>query len=254
MSQFGDSIGQLSSTQQGVYVACILLSASISSLASGHVSDWISRKYGILVGALLTLVGTTLSASSHNFALLICARIVTGAGAGQAIAVTTVYLVEIAPLESRAVSACLLQSYIVLGITAGYFITFGSRSLEGSIAWRIPFIIQAGVSLVLSVGMFFMPFSPRWLVQTGRSNDARCVLSKLRGEERAETELLEIEASLALESRLTRAKFKEMFAPRYLRRTMLGVFLMAFQQLTGVSVTRNQLPKSPSHVTSPYTL
>jgi len=110
MAQFRDSIGILSPTQQGIYVACILLSAAISSLASGHVSNRISRKYGILTGAALTLVGITISAASPNLASLIVARIITGMSAEQAIAMTIVYLVEIASLESRGVSACLLQS------------------------------------------------------------------------------------------------------------------------------------------------
>ena len=254
MSQFRDSIGLLSSAQQGIYVACFLLSASISSLASGHVSDWISRKYGILTGALLTLVGTVLSASSPSFALLITARLITGVGAGQAIAVTTVYLVEIAPLETRAVSACLLQSYIVLGITTGYFVTFGSRTLYGSIAWRVPFVIQAGVSLLLCIGLVFIPFSPRWLVQVGRSDDARSILHKLRSEQRAETELHEIEVSLASALRQTSPVFKEMFTRRYLPRTMLGVFLMAFQQLTGVSPISIELSIGPYHVFLPHNI
>ena len=237
MFQFRDSIGQLSPTQQGIYVACILLSAAISSLASGHVSDRISRKYGILAGGALTMIGTIVSAASTKFASLIIARIITGIGAGQAIAVSTVYLVEIAPLETRGVSACLLQFYIVLGITAGYFIAYGARNLRGSIAWRVPFIIQSGVALILCIGMIPMPFSPRWLVQAGRSHDARRVLDKLRGPGRAEVELQEIEGSLVLDLRRSSASFKEIFARRYFRRTMLGILLMSLQQMTGVSVT-----------------
>lgn len=241
MAQFRHSIGTLSPTQQGIYVACILLSAAISSLASGHVSDRISRKYGILTGAALTLVGTTISAASPNLASLIVARIITGMGAGQAIAVTTVYLVEIAPLESRGVSACLLQSYIVIGIAAGYFIAYGAHSLRGSMAWRLPFIVQAGAALVLCIGMVFLPFSPRWLVQAGRSQDAKRVLGKLRGPIRAEVELREIESSLVLDLRQSSASFKEVFARRYLRRTLLGILLMSLQQTTGVRITQTHL-------------
>ncbi len=241
MSQFSDSIGVLTPTQQGIYVASILLSAAISSLASGHVSDRISRKYGIFAGGALTLVGTVISAASPNFASLIIARIITGVGAGQAIAVTTVYLVEIASRESRGVSACLLQFYIVLGITAGYFIAYGAHGLSGSIAWRLPFIVQSGAALVLCIGMMFLPFSPRWLVQAGRSQDARRVLGKLRGSVRAEVELREIESSLVPDLRQSSASFQEIFARRYLRRTMLGVLLMSLQQMTGVRFTQTLL-------------
>ncbi|PYI07785.1 sugar transporter [Aspergillus sclerotiicarbonarius CBS 121057] len=240
MHQFDTSIGRLSSMQQGVYVACILLSSSASSLVSGHVSDRLSRKYGILIGSLLSLVGTVISACSPNFASLIVARLITGVGMGQAISVTTVYLVEIAPAEGRGVVACSLQLYVVIGIMAGYFITYGTQYLTGSMAWRVPFIIQAAMAAVLSVVMLLMPFSPRWLVQVGRIEDARVVLRKLRPDSVVDEELREIENSLR--SRQATASMAEIFGRKYISRTALGVFLMTFQQLTGIDVVLYYAP------------
>lgn len=235
MEQFQSSIERLSSDQQGVFVACILLASAISSLLSGHVADSISRRYGIMIGAALTLIGTMISASAPNFAALIVARLVTGFGMGQAIAVTTVYLVELAPTSIRGVAACMLQTYVVLGITTGYFVSYGSQYLLGSIAWRTPFILQACVASILAVGMLFLPFSPRWLCQKGRIDDARKVLLQLRDHTTVEHELGEIRASLSAHNDQEPAAWLEMFNKRYLGRTLLGIFLMTFQQLTGVS-------------------
>ncbi|GLA87529.1 hypothetical protein AtubIFM56815_001955 [Aspergillus tubingensis] len=242
MPQFESSIGRLSSTQQGVYVACILLSSSASSLASGHVSDRISRKYGILIGSLLSLAGTIISACSPNFASLIVARLITGVGMGQAISVTTVYLVEIAPADVRGVVACSLQLYVVFGIMAGYFITYGTQYLNGSMSWRVPFIIQAIMAAVLSVVMLMLPFSPRWLVQVGRNEDARHVLRKLRPASTVDEELREIQDSLQSDQRRPTASMAEIFGRKYIGRTSLGVFLMTFQQLTGIDVVLYYAP------------
>ncbi|KAF4174119.1 hypothetical protein CNMCM8927_003176 [Aspergillus lentulus] len=189
MDQFAASIGHLSSMQQGIYVSCILLSSSVSSLASGHISDRISRKYGLLIGSILSLIGTVISASSPSFAALIVGRLITGMGMGQAISVATVYLVEIATADIRGVTACLLQLFVVVGIMTGYFIAYGSHQLSGSMAWRLPFIVQAVMAAVLSLGLLFLPFSPRWLVQAGRSDDARRVLTKLRTATAVDSEL-----------------------------------------------------------------
>ncbi|GFF76258.1 high-affinity glucose transporter [Aspergillus lentulus] len=189
MDQFAASIGHLTSMQQGIYVSCILLSSSVSSLASGHISDRISRKYGLLIGSILSLTGTVISASSPSFAALIVGRLITGMGMGQAISVATVYLVEIATADIRGVTACLLQLFVVVGIMIGYFIAYGSHQLSGSLAWRLPFIVQAVMAAVLSLGLLFLPFSPRWLVQAGRSDDARRVLTKLRTEAAVDSEL-----------------------------------------------------------------
>lgn len=235
MQQFRDSIAHLSSNQQGIYVACILLASSLSSLLSGHVADAISRKYGILTSAVLSLVGTATSASAPNFAALIVARLITGIGLGQAVAVTTVYLIEIAPKNIRGVTTCMLQTYVVIGVTVGYFVCFGSQDLEGSMAWRIPFILQSGVAVTLAAGMMFLPFSPRWLCQKGRVDEARQVLSKMRRWAAVESEMEEIQAGISTHEHGESTKWVEMFHRRYIGRTLLGIFIMSFQQLTGVS-------------------
>ncbi|KAI9568586.1 general substrate transporter [Boletus coccyginus] len=241
MIQFSDSIGNISSSQLGIYVACILLSASISSLCSGHVADVISRKYGILAGGLIVAVGTTISASANNFPALICARLITGVGQGQSISVVTIYLCEIAPRDIRGTVATMLQLLITIGIAAGYFIAYGSSRLDGSLAWRIPFIVEAGVAAMLSIGMAFMPFSPRWLVQRGRFQEARDVLSRLRQADNVDEEMHTIGGSLEEES-AHQATFSEVFSKRYIRRSLLGIFLMGFQMLCGIDAVLYYAP------------
>ncbi|GAP90668.1 putative general substrate transporter [Rosellinia necatrix] len=243
MPQFSESIGHLTPTQQGVYVASILLAAAASSLASGHVSDAISRRYGILTGAILSIVGTVLSAASPNFAALIVARLISGAGFGQCIAVSTVYLVELAPKSIRGVAACMVQLYVVLGITVGYFISYGSQGIQSSLSWRLPFIIQAAIAAALASGVFLMPSSPRWLLQKGRKDDAVAVLNRYRATElKVKQELDAMNASMESNTQEKNVKFMVMFQKRYIKRTMLGVFLMSFQQLTGIDVVLYYAP------------
>ena len=236
MVQFSDLIGHISSSQLGIYVACILLSASISSLCSGHVADVISRKYGILTGGLLVAVGTIISASANSFPVLICARLITSVGQGQSISVVNIYLCEIAPQNIRGTVATVLQLLITIGIAAGYFIAYWSSRLDSSLAWRIPFIVEACVAATLSIGMAFMPFSPRWLVQHGQFGQAHNVLSKLRQTtEHADKELQSIRRSLEEEG-TQNASFSEVFSKRYIKRSLFGIFLMGSQQLSGVCV------------------
>ncbi|KAH8423415.1 sugar porter family MFS transporter [Aspergillus melleus] len=242
MEQFSDYIGHLTSMQQGIYVSSILLSSSVSSLASGHISDRISRKWGIFIGSILYLIGTVISAASPNFAALIVARLITGMGMGQAISVATVYLVEIATADIRGVTACLLQLNVVIGIMTGYFIAYGSHDLAGSMSWRVPFIVQAAVAAVLTLGLLLVPFSPRWLVQAGRNEDAKRVLGKLRAPSAIDSELAEIQQSLQSDRHRALATWSEIFGRKYVGRTALGIFLMSFQQLTGIDVVLYYAP------------
>ncbi|KAF2200467.1 sugar transporter [Delitschia confertaspora ATCC 74209] len=242
MTQFHNTIQPLTSTQQGIFTASILISASISSLLTGYIANWLSRRYAILSGGVLSLIGTVISASAFSFAQLIVARLITGVGMGLAISTVTVYLVELAPKEIRGVSACLLQTYVVIGITVGYFISLGTHNISSSLAWRSLFIIQACISLLLTVGMCFMPFSPRWLVQKGRVEEARRVLLRFRKAEEVEDEISEIQGSLEGQESEKSAGMMEMFQKRYLGRSLLGIFLMAAQQLTGIDAVLYYAP------------
>ena len=182
------------------------------------------------------MVGTIISAISFSLGALYSGRIITGLGIGQALAVTTVYLVEIAPPDTRGISASLLELYVVAGVMVGYFVAFAFRNLPSSLAWRAPFIVQSGVALVLAVGTMFIPFSPRWLVQKTRINDAEKVLTDTREISLTREELFDIQKRLTETAEQPKAAFQEMFRPRYLRRTLLGIFVMIGLQLNGVSL------------------
>ncbi|KAG6331931.1 hypothetical protein ID866_7157 [Astraeus odoratus] len=241
MAQFSKSIGNLSSGTLGVYVACILLSASISSLCSGYVADFLSRKYAIMAGGLIFAFGAILSASSSSYTMLLCARLITGVGQGQSISVVTIYLCELAPHKIRGTVATMLQLLITVGIAAGYFIAYASSRLETSLAWRIPFIVEAAHAIVLAVGMIFMPYSPRWLVQQDRFEEAKAVLERYGDPEDVEKELIGIKRSLEEDSR-EQASFTEIFEKRYIRRSILGIFIMAFMMLCGVDAVLYYAP------------
>jgi hypothetical protein len=79
-----------------------------------------------------------------------------------------------------------------------------------------------------------MPYSPRWLIQRERIDEARAVLQSLRcTSEIAEEELRLIQGSLEEQSR-EHSTYREIFQKRYIRRSVLSVFLMSFQMLCGV--------------------
>src|ERR1700736_951921 len=66
MPQFQNDVGQLSQIVQGIYVSCILLFAALSSFGNGYLADRFSRKYTILLGAVLAAMGAILSSSVAN--------------------------------------------------------------------------------------------------------------------------------------------------------------------------------------------
>src|SRR5271155_3680926 len=219
MPQFRASVGEISDITQGIYVSSILLFAALSSLVNGYLADRFSRKYTILLGAILATLGATISSAVSSLPVLFVARAIYGLGIGLSFSTTTVYMVEIAPASQRGLLSCMTQLLVTIGIAAAYFTAYASVELEGSIAWRVTFIVQACVGVVLASGIFFIPFSPRWLTQKGREGEALETLRKLRNVDAGDVsgmvgvnrEMMEIRNDIQFDERTRQTSYIEIF-------------------------------------------
>ena len=68
------------------------------------------------------------------------------------------------------------------------------------LAWRFPLALQILFAWILFFGMFFFPFSPRWLMSKHREEEAVAALSKIRrlspNDPLLKAEILEIKAAV----------------------------------------------------------
>lgn len=106
---------------------------------------------------------------------------------------------------------------------------------QKTIAWRLPLALQILFAWILFFGMFFFPFSPRWLMSKHREEEATAALSKLRrlppNDPLLRAEILEIKAAVLFdeesEAEAVRqggklAPWKMLFAPNMFKRLVLG--------------------------------
>lgn len=118
---------------------------------------------------------------------------------------------------------------------------FGCESLTTSDAqWRIPLAIQIVPAIVLFGGMFFLPYSPRWLASVGREDEARSALVRLHGGERRadmdiiDAEFNEIQAQISWERENVSTSPLDLVRTRpNLHRTLCGCLVQAMCQWTG---------------------
>jgi sugar porter (SP) family MFS transporter len=172
--------------------------------------------------------------------------------------IAPLYISEIAPPEIRGALLVLQELSIVFGIVVAFWTTYGTRYMVGEWSWRLPFLLQMVPGLVLGVGIFFLPFSPRWLSSQGRNDEALQVLSQLRrlppSDPRVFQEWCEIRAEVAFKQEINRERHPQLQAPTRAnrfklelaswadcfrhgcwKRTVVGVGVMFFQQFVGIN-------------------
>ena len=160
----------LSPFMQGAIVAALLLGAMIGAGLAGPLSDRMGRKRLIIIAGITFTVGALAAAAAPSAGALVAARFVLGLAVGSAALVVPLYLSEIAPTEMRGRIASLNQLMIVVGILAAFIV---NAILASSGDWRLMLGLAAVPSLILLLGMAFMPETPRFLVRSGEEQEAR---------------------------------------------------------------------------------
>ena len=84
-----------------ILVGIFNLYSLIGSCLAGRTSDWIGRRYTIVLAGAIFFVGAILMGFSPNYAFLMFGRFVAGVGMGYALMVAPVYTAELAPPSSR---------------------------------------------------------------------------------------------------------------------------------------------------------
>ena len=99
--------------------------------------------------------------------------------------------------------------------------------------------VPAGLQCIF---LFFLPESPRWLIKNGKDEAAARALGRLTSlspsDPEVETELNDIRAALAEEQKLGESSYADCFKTTHNKiclRTLSGIFIQAWQQLTGIN-------------------
>ena len=151
------------------------------------------------------------------------------------------YLSEIAPTEIRGAITSLNQLMITVGILVAYIVNI---LLADAGAWRWMLGLAVIPSLVLLIGMYFMPETPRWLVSRGREDDARDVLRQSRSEEEAENEIREIKEV----EREEEGGLSELRASWVRPALVVAIGLAIFQQIIGINTIIYYAPTTLTNV------
>ena len=226
---------------EGLVVASLLLGAAAGAASAGPLSDRLGRRNLIIIAGILFTLGAIGAALSPNVGILVLFRVVLGLAVGTAALVVPLYLSEIAPTEIRGAISSLNQLNIVVGILLAFIV---NALLANAEAWRWMLGLAAIPSLVLLIGMFFLPETPRWLVSQDRDEDARDVLRRSRNEEETEKEIRDIREVEEQEE----GGLRELTASWVRPALVVAIGLAVFQQIIGINTIIYYAPTTLTNV------
>ncbi|KAM1030740.1 hypothetical protein ACFX2J_034374 [Malus domestica] len=169
---------KISDVQVEILNGTLNLYSLIGSALAGRTSDWIGRRYTIVLAGTIFFIGAILMGLAPNYAFLMFGRFVAGVGVGYALMIAPVYTAEISPASFRGFLTSFPEVFVNIGILLGYVSNYAFSKLPIHLNWRVMLGVGAFPSVVLAIGVLAMPESPRWLVMQGRLGDAKRVLQK----------------------------------------------------------------------------
>jgi sugar porter (SP) family MFS transporter len=219
----------ISTEMKELVVSSVLLGAMFGSLASGRLTDLFGRRRIMLLISGLFIFGTAVASLANNVYPVLIGRLFIGLAIGMGSYTAPLYIAEVAPMNLRGGLVSLNQLAITIGIFCSYIINYTFTNIDGS--WRWMFGIGIIPAILLSVGMVFLPESPRWLMKQNHREQAINTLKRLRNQDNIQQEIEEIQQSL----RQKQAGVREIFSPWILPVLFLGAMLGFIQQVTGIN-------------------
>ncbi|KAF3398609.1 Sugar transporter STL1 [Penicillium rolfsii] len=229
------------STIQGTVIALYTVGGIFGALSCVYLGDLLGRKKVIFWTNFITIIGAVLMATSFDFVQFIIARLVLGLGIGGYVATVPVWQSEISPAHKRGSNVVTDGIFVGLGVTLALWIDLGFYFVKGSsVSWRFPLAFQVILSVIAMIFITVLPESPRWLIKTGRIDDAREVLAALLELEPHSSTITdtihEIQTTLAVCGNTSWTAMFTNGEQRLFHRAYLAATGQMFQQMCGVNL------------------
>ena len=222
----------LTTGQQEWLTSSVLLGAMFGAAFSGSLTDRLGRKMIIIIAAVIFSLGAVGTSRAPNIEWLITGRIIIGIAVGITSYVVPLYISEISPTRVRGALVSLNQLLITVGILASYLIDIAFANTENG--WRWMFLVGLFPAIILFIGMFLLPDTPRWLYFKGYQDKALNILSRIEDPALINGSITKMKEDLVMEKQV-KSKWSDLLKPKYRSILFVGITLMFVMQATGIS-------------------
>ncbi|WP_341780082.1 sugar porter family MFS transporter [Levilactobacillus sp. HBUAS70063] len=229
----------------GWVTSSVMFGAIFGAAIAGQLADKLGRRRMILMSSLIFAIGSILCGFAPNGGTyyLIGMRIFLGLAVGAASALVPAYMSEMAPARLRGSLSGINQTMIVSGMLISYIVDFVLKDLPGNLSWRLMLGLASVPAFILFAGVLRLPESPRFLIKSGKLDEARTVLSYVRKPDEVEPEVKSIQDTAKTEeSNLEKTSWATLFNGKYRYLVIAGVGVAAFQQFQGANAIFYYIP------------
>jgi putative MFS transporter len=151
----------------------------LGAAIAGVLADKFGRKPVFQVSMIFWGIGSLLCGLSNDVDTLMIFRVVLGFGMGMEFPIGLSMVSEIIPAAKRGRYVAVLEGFWPLGFIAAGVLAYFCLPLIG---WRGIFIALSIPAIFVFIVRRIVPESPRWLEESGRSNEANDVASHFERE------------------------------------------------------------------------
>lgn len=224
---------QLSDSQIENITAFGLIGAIIGALICGRLTDILGRRKVILASAFIFVTGALWSGIAPNVHQLLLSRLYLGIAIGVSSFATPLYIAEISPTKIRGTLVSMFQLLITVGILSAYVSDSILADNNNPESWRPMFYIGVIPAIILYVGMYFLPETPRWLMSKGREAEALKVLRMTEDPLLVEKSIENMQREIQQDN--SQMPWTEIFKPWMRNALIIAIGIMFFQQFVGIN-------------------
>ncbi|KAH8928459.1 hexose transport-related protein [Atractiella rhizophila] len=239
--------GSPKGTRLGLIAATYYLPKIPSAFIVAELTDRYGRKLSLYLGAFFMLAGAIVGGFSQNVGQLMGSRVLLGIGTALAQISACAIIPELAHPRLRHHAGAYLNTTYYIGSIFASWLTFSMVYYPGSDknwAWRIPTLVQGFGPILLALGIYFVPESPRYLIKKGRDAEAHQILAKYHAngdlhDPLVQFEMHEIKTSIEMEKSVKDVSWLAFFQTRgNLRRFFIIIMIGTTTQLVGNGVVQ----------------
>ncbi|KAI0165432.1 general substrate transporter [Hypoxylon sp. FL1284] len=253
--ELGDSSSESSAALSTNIVSIFQAGCFFGAIFISYLVERFGRKFPLMACGIIYNVGAIVQvASTGSLGMIYAGRALTGLAVGASTLVVPQYISECSPPAIRGRLVGIIEIDLSFSQIVGFWVNYGvNQNISGSsdAQWRLPFALQLAPGTLLVAFMLLQPESPRWLIKTGKIDNAIEGLCKIRHlppdddyiswEVGAVKEQLNHESELGA-NRTFRGKLKEMLQRGNRKRIILGMALMLLQNLSGINALNYYSP------------